>query len=564
MTKICALTVFLFLWPTMGSAAAGQAILWIPAQAAGMEEIIAILEENENSRLTAAFTSLPEGLADRLKKLMKDGRLELALRPAGDPPLPLLYYPGLETVKWEGKSSTAAVAGYNRQFLMFRLTRARETAALNFEKIPSGLVVPPGGVVEDFFPLARAIGIKWLACGPLASTAAAVFEAGGVTAVPFVKYPGGAPDARALPFIIFDETSAEDPAALRAVLAGELRGGTLGENLTVSEALKTAVRAAASPADITGMSTPWSGDYTHWASAPPQQAALAALAKTRSDLMLYLNECDGNYSAAKPAFDEYFAAEEGQRILRLASANLETRSEAERGIRGALANSYRSMKKTPARWVFSAPGDETPIPESAERLYILSGPGGFEIKNISRKPELPAPAPELPESADPDKIWKLDRFKVEILPKTVIFRFTPLEVDNGKGEGSGFSHTAFDLYIDINRRPRSGRSRPLGGRPFKFSPDSAWEYAIEINPGEAVLYKASIKGTVIAARFQPKLEDGAVTVSVPRAALKGDPRLWGYAALMLAPGSAKNFTVTDYIAANISRGYIHALRPGRK
>ncbi|MDO8804882.1 MAG: glucodextranase DOMON-like domain-containing protein [Elusimicrobiota bacterium] len=553
-----------FLGLPAGCAAAQQAMLWIPAQTPGAEEIVTILEENKNLHLTAAFTILPENLEKRLEKLKKDGRLELALRLVGDPPLPLLYYPALETVKWEGKPSASSLAENNRQFLVFRLSRASAAAKKDLKKVPVGLVIPQGGMLEDYFPLARSIGVKWLATGPLASTAAAVFEAGGISAVPFIAFSTAAQAGNGLHFTVFDETSGQNPSETRALLAAELSVATPGESLTVSEALKVVVSSAASPAEITRMSVPWSGDYTPWASAQQQKAALAALAKTRSDLMLYLNACGGSYSAAEPAFDKYFAAEDGETILMLASENPDIKREAETGLKNAIANSYGVMDKTPPRWSIVSTGGEDEIPEKAGRIYIKSGPDGFEIKNISRVPELPVPAPHLPGTADPYKIWKLDRFKVEMLADSVVFRFYPLEVDNSSGLASGFGHIALDLYIDINRRPRAGRNRPLRGRPFRFVSDSAWEYALEINPVKAVLYAVTPGGTVIAGSFLPKVEEGAVTIRVPRSALKGNPRLWGYSALMLAPKDAKSFFVADYIAAGIFKGYIRAIRPGRK
>jgi len=60
----------------------------------------------------------------------------------------------------------------------------------------------------------------------------------------------------------------------------------------------------------------------------------------------------------------------------------------------------------------------------------------------------------------------------------------------------------------------------------------------------------------------PKAEGGAVTVRVPRTVLKGNPLLWGYAALLLAPKEGGGFMLADSITADISNGYIYAIRPG--
>jgi hypothetical protein len=154
--------------------------------------------------------------------------------------------------------------------------------------------------------------------------------------------------------------------------------------------------------------------------------------------------------------------------------------------------------------------------------------------------------------------------KVSADPENIVFSFTPAELENTGRYPSGFSHIRLDLYIDINHRPRAGMSRPLEGRPLRLFPDNAWEYALEITPDRAVLYNVTPKGPLPAGTFRPGTENGAITVRVPRTALKGSPLLWGYAALLLATQDAKSLTITDYIAADISNGYIYAVRPGRK
>lgn len=569
-----ALTAFFLLCAAAGRARAQQALLWVPSGAAGTAEILALLESDRELRLTAALPELPPELQARAGKLEDEGRLEIVLRPAGDPPLPLLYYPARESVKWEGKPSTASFSGTNPYFLGLRFGLLRETASKKLKKIPAGLVVPPGGLVDDYFPLAKALGVKWLACGPLASTAAAILTAEGLAAVPFAGVSVSSPAAAGL-FLVFDETAAQDPAALRALLAGGLRNPASGRKLTVSEALKVTPSSASTPGEIAALAAPWnaagpgdlssrSGDYTRWAATPAQRGALAALARTRADLMLHLNACLGDYAAAKPAFDEYFSAEEGGKLLALASPDPETARETEIEMLGALGNAYRLMKKTPPAWLFSPLAEAGSAAQSAEQLQVTVTKDGFEIKNIEKKPELAAAHPALPRTADPYKIWKLDRLKVEVLPDAVVFRFYPLEINNSRKLPSGFDSIALDLYIDVNQRPRAGTTRLLPGRPYRPFPENAWEYALEITPHKASLYMATAKGPAIAATALPKAADGAITVSVPRSALKGNPLVWAYSALMLEPVDAKNFSIPDYIAADISNGYIYALRPGRK
>ena len=541
--------------------AAQQALLWVPEEAAGAEDIIAALEFNPALRLTAALGPLPKDLAERVKALEQEGRLELALRPAGDPPLPLLYYPAASQVKWEGKTSSAP-ARSDQYFLALRLGLARDAALKALKKSPSGLVSPPGGLAADYFPLAKALGVKWLATGPLASSAATVMEHEGIYAVPFVNFSTAAPRAGPA-FTLFDETSSAAPAALRAQLLTELKTFSLEPRLTVSEALKTALSSASAPSEIAEAAAPWGGDYTPWASAPLQAGALEALARTRSDLMLHLNSVQGNYSKASPAFEEYFSSEEGRKLLALASADPETSSEAEIEIRNSLGNAYRLMQKTPPPWVFSSLADAGTGPERPGQLKILPVPGGFEIKNVSRPAQPPAKTPGLPAAADPNRVWKLDGFSVTAGPDGILFRFIPLELDNSDKNSSGFSHIRLDLYIDVNHRPRAGMTRPLDGRPLRIFPDNAWEYALDVAPSGATLYKTTPKGPVAAGTLKVKTEDGKISVLVPASLLKGTPELWSYAALLLAPNEAGDFDITDYIADSINRGYIYAVQPSR-
>ncbi len=560
MKKILALALLSFLPPPM--LRAQQAALWVPADAAGAEEVIAALEQDAGLRLTAALTPLSRNLEERVKKLESSGQLELALRPAGDPPLPLLYYPSSAQVKWSGKPSTASLRT-DQYFLALRLSLARDAALKTFKKTPAGLVSPPGGLTADYFPLARAIGVKWLAAGPLASTAAAVMEAGGVYAVPFTAFSAARPPAAGPSFTVFDETSAADPAAVRALLLAELKAISPQKKLTVSEALKLALSTAAAPAEIEAAASPWAGDYTPWASTPLQAGALAALAQTRSDLMLHLNAAQGNYLKASAAFEEYFSAEEGWKLRALASADPETASETEIEIRNALGNAYRLMQKAPPPWVFSSLTDAASGPAQAEKLQVTALPGGFYLKNISRPPAPPAKTQGLPETSDPNRIWKLESFSVHSDTEGILVQFAPLELNNSLKKTSGFSHIRLDLYIDVNHRPRAGMARPLEGRPLRFFPENAWEYALEVTPAGATLYTVTPRGPVPAGTLPVRTEGGVITVRVPSARLKGNPGLWGYAALLLAPKEGGGFTITDYIAEEIANGYIYAIRPGK-
>ncbi len=552
-------TLFATLLCWAGAAGAQQAVLWVPSSLSGSDAVIAELERNKALAITVSASELPKGLEERLRRLEKEGRLELALRPAGDAPLPLLYAAASPDVKWSGKPSTASLSS-DQYFLGLRLGLDKEAAAKALGKAPSGLAATPGGLTADYFPLARALGVKWIACGPLASTAAAVLENGGVYAVPFTLYSS---TSQAAPFVVFDETLPGGLASSREALLAELRAPAAPRRVTVSEALKTAVSTSPAAADISAAASPWSGDYSAWAGAPVQAGALAAMAQTRAALSLHLNSFQGDYRRARQAFDEYFAAEDGGKLAALASADAETASEAEVELRSALGNAWRVMQKAPPQWAFSSLSDAVSGDAQAEKLSVSLSAGSFEIKNVSRKPDVPANGPKLSAGADPYKVWKLAALRVQAGPDGTTFTFTPAAIDNSQKNPSGFSHIRLDLYMDINGRPRAGMTRPLEGRPLRLFPDSAWEYALEVTPSAATLYRITPKGPQPAGVFAPKAEGGAVTVRVPAAALRGNPMNWGYAALLLAPAEGGKFSLADHIADDVSNGYIYAVRPGK-
>lgn len=540
--------------------AAGRAILWVPVRDAGIGEILGILEKDKDLRLTAAFPEPPRGFEASVKKLAKEGRLELAARPDGDPPLPLIYSPDRPEVKWAGKPASVPGPQNAAYFLPLRLSMARDAAAKEDGAPPAGLVSPPGGLSPDYFPLARSLGLKWLACGPLLSTAA-VMKADGVYAVPFVKFSTSVPDYEAPSFMLFDETSAKDPAALRAQLAAELVARTAYKLTTVSEALKNAVEESTVPAAVSAAASPWSGDYTPWASARLQTGALAALAQTRGDLMLYLNSLQGDYRRAEPAFRQYFAAEEGDNLAVLASSA--SASDADLELRNTLANAYRLMGKPPPPWAFSTLADAASETGQEDKVAFSTVPGGFELTNSARSPQLPDSTPGLPAGVDPSRVWKLQAVRVSTADAGILFSFEPGAIDNSLDGPDGFSHITLDLYIDINHRVNAGITRPLDGRPLRIFPNDAWEYALEVSTGGTSFYQITPDGPRKTASLAASVRDGWINVLVPDAYIRGTPELWSYAALLLYPKDG-GYAIADYIADQIADGYIYAFRPEPK
>ena len=561
---------------------AGTAILWIPGEHASLDDVISRLENDPALKLSAALGEIPAPLTGKIKDLMAAGRIELAARPAGDPVVPLFYYAREDAVRWQNKPSSAAFSN-DPFFIALRMSDARDAYARSLKRPPEGFVNAPGGTVAEYVPLARALGFKWLAAGPLVSTAPFSFiDADGVSIVPFSRPPaaggplvprlsGCLPDqlsgctAISPDFLVFDETSDGPGAGSRAALLAFLSAGNSSPYMTVSEALKTAVSTGMPAAAAAQFTAPWSGDYTPWAGSPMQSGALTAFARTRGDLMTHLNAKQGDYTAAKAAFTEYFSVESGPKLLKLADSDPEAAKETEIEIQNALGNAYRLMDRTPPGWLFSALADMKERAENADKPTVTKSSDGFILVNASRPPSIPpgpgGPAPV--KNQDPYKVWKLAKVSVSWTASDIVFAFAPLAAPGAAADGA-FARARFDLYVDMNNRPRAGATRLLSGRAGRIFPDNAWEYALEASADRAALYAAIDKGPRKTLTLRTGFEDGSYTVRVPRTALPGNPGHWSYAAFMLYTADDRAFNITDFLAEDFSNGYYYAVRPGGK
>lgn len=108
-------------------------------------------------------------------------------------------------------------------------------------------------------------------------------------------------------------------------------------------------------------------------------------------------------------------------------------------------------------------------------------------------------------------------------------------IQNVWGSGNGLSVQAFDVYIDVDHQPGSGRRLLLPGRNAAVASEDAWDYAIWAEGWTPGVFKVGADGNPLQISADMKIVVDPVlkkaTVRVPLAALGGgDPTTWGYLA----------------------------------
>ena len=620
MKKIFFSLIVLSIMALPDMAIADQTILWIPYHSSVINEGLKILEANENIKITIALDQISPAMEKRIKPLEEKGQLEVALRLPNDPVIPLLYYPNSEHVSWKNKPVKSALPDNAPYFMGLRIGMAMDHARKNLKRRPVGLVLPPGSVMKDYFPLAKGIGIKWIASGPfyyddeedsnaenseteknstgnesggMASnvqnaantqsneiaegyyasaeeeqggdysedepTEASIAEANGVKVIPFTSYAENA-DNEKEEFIVFDETAEENPGPIRTAFKAYLSNIT-SNTRTAGEVAENMPAAEISPEELEKTVQPWTSNYDRWASKRSQMGALVAMSQTRSELMKYLNSKAGNMNEALPAFNAYYEAENSRRFLNLASEDKETAKSSEIEMRSTVTNIFRIMERKPPQWTFSSISDAGTGKNTA-LMRVAMQKTGFEIKNDQKPPVFDKKPDGLPSAVDPYKIWKLNSFKVEAANDSFIFKFVPAAINNSASNLSGFSHISIDLYIDVNHRINAGSTALLPGRPMKMAAEYCWEYALEISPTSVYLYRSGSLGAKQIGKYRARVVNGEITVSIPSTVLRGTPRSWGYAVLMMVPQDSNRYHVADTLSSNMYANTIYAVRPG--
>jgi len=147
--------------------------------------------------------------------------------------------------------------------------------------------------------------------------------------------------------------------------------------------------------------------------------------------------------------------------------------------------------------------------------------------------------------------FDIREFSLSEGPQYLIFRIRLGVIENPWDSPSGLSLQIIDIYIDLNNKIGAGSMQLLPGRNAYTRAEDAWEYAISVDGWGKTMYKIDSTGKPVKlADLEMKVNPirGEVTIYVPKSLIRGEPRNWGYLAMVLGydrEATPKNWKVRE-------------------
>lgn len=514
------------------------ALLWVPEHGEidwrSFEELTA---RHPDASLTVALvpSEIPETERAWLADRIRNGRIEVALRLAGDPILPLLH-------------------GYRKRDVIDLVALARVEYKKIFGRDPSGFVPGSGALSEETARFVEMQKIKWAAAGDAALRSPwLVGLQGAMNIIPFHVPESTAPAALAELYdvraVVLDETSGSIAAGAGVDILTALLEDTRNDRWTsVALSMPHAQPYAVGPED-------WPlfvGDIRDWTEDPLQKRAWRLYEAAAAALEKYQNSGAASLNTLNRATESLYRAQNSSFFL---PKNLRSPSM-ERRLRAHLSKIYQTLNmKAPQalrQAIYSAAdpltepilqGGEAP-PESPERsagaetmrISIEEGSLLFENPEGSTA-SLPVRLPALPPGAAAAHLWTLESLQVRWDDASVSFTVKMADLLERRETPLGFDALMLELYIDLNRLARRGATALLPERKGFLPTLDAWEYAIVCHGWAAELYR-SVPGQppALVERLEASadLKENAVRIVIPRSRLRGNPLAWGYLLLALS------------------------------
>jgi hypothetical protein len=394
--------------------------------------------------------------------------------------------------------------------------------------------------------------MRWIASGEPAGANGAVLDSDETLVVPF-KQVRNLDEFRALlggvsgddvVFAVIDETlpwtEPDNPRKFITDLAGLFSESDI-QWLTVSQALDGQTRVQ--PLDLADYPAPWSGDYSPWAGKQRQQNALRNIDAAIKSLGISQNSVARQSGSDRKLMYDFYAAEGSAELLALGSSVPREAAAAEERFKKRLKAIYRKiLRPIPPMLTkpFSQEAEDKGEPEkedagAAQFASIKSGQGWIMMENQKHENKVPEAAAVSTKTASPADSYRIDSVYVSWDDSTLTFEFR-----NPEFSPEMKKNVLLDLYVDMNHRARSGLTELLPERGLRASAEDAWEFAMSVSNGEVRLYRATPQKGEFQKAYPAAYKTGAISFSVPRSVIRGNPENWGYCALSMARASVNS------------------------
>jgi hypothetical protein len=451
------------------------AVLWAPAGPLRADAVADFLAQHPGAKPTIAVSPDAVDAPERMSEWASQGRIELALRIEGDPILPL-------------------IGALRPEDAVSRIVLARGRHQKVFGQPPKGLVPGGGAFSQSLTGIAAAQGLRWVAVGDYLQYSSAPWMRRGET----VLAPVGGPS-----LFLLDPLTRELPTGAEACAA------------TASEAVEEALKTAEADRSTQPWTT-WTGPLSQWADDPDRKPAWDLYTQAAEAVTQYQNSGRASLSVLDKAVAALYAAQDS-RFFRSPPSELDQRDLAAR-----LKKVYRYLGlSTP-----SGLGTKSEPGQTSQSADSRQDSEGDAIRSGREGDSLWFEVPQDSATAAPESL--LRGLRVSWDAGSVAFELT---LSSPAPAGS-----KLDIYVDINHRAGAGSIDLLPERSAFLNAADAWEYALTIAEGRAVLYRF-VPGQGPVPVDKPKLSDdprqGIIRANVSRGRLRGNPAAWGYAALLM-------------------------------
>jgi len=523
----------------------GMAIFYTPHMNGNPENLLEILTENPDLKLTLVFPpnyfKQPESRKEFLpafKALQSSGIIEIGLTLENEPILPLLT-----NIKLAGGN----VKGWDFKFawpndISAQIARGSGIYQKRWGKMPSGFLPPFLSLSDPVLKALKGFRLNWVVAKP-EYPAGVRFYKGTALFRPEIKprFEEGSAESRAWvdayvdwvlnqPFVYINSglwDSAKTEINFLEKLSRKVSSGRIPlDVLTASELAQSIGDDHLLPEDL----DLFNDDFSPWVKSSYQRLAWQALAEARQTVENYKNSGRANLKRLDAALEEIFTAESGPFLLALGQSEIQLVKN-QRLFLATLANVYRLCgKKIPKglnRWFSkrrwrraqsSSKRDGQPFFVAGEKILTWNDPIGDD----NGEGNYTYPLGRYPKGS-----FDLKKVSIQWTDNNVTFSITlrglPLEKVHP-------ILPMVDIYVDVNRLTGAGSTDTLKKRQSaSIDKEAAWEYAVSFSPTSGALYqsvpgKDARKLLILQPRVNSKMKKFSVVIS--RKKLRGSPQEW--------------------------------------